>query len=365
MIRYLSEQNVFDASLDRIRFIFNEFENIMVYVSGGKDSTVTLEMSLIVAREMNRLPLNVCWLDQEAEWQGTVDTIREIMYRPEVKPYWYQIPIRLFNATATKETGDSWLHCWDEKDKARWVHPQDPISIKENKLGTDRFKEALHRTLVVEFNGERAAGIGGVRVEESPARMVGLTTHSTYKHITWGNKVDKVRGIYNFYPLYDWTYADIWKAIHSNGWKYNPVYDKLFALGNWGIRDLRISNLHHETAVTTLFELQEIEPRTYERVIRRVAGADSAGNFVRERPYMFGTWAEYIDYLIDNLMEPENAKEMRRQIRLFEQQGMVEEWGSRIANAVLANDWTGTKLQNLRVAKGMRVKREWKAVQKA
>ena len=61
-MRIYSKKNVFESALDRIRYIFDEFENIMVCTSGGKDSTVIFNLCKIVAKEKNRLPLKVLFL---------------------------------------------------------------------------------------------------------------------------------------------------------------------------------------------------------------------------------------------------------------------------------------------------------------
>jgi predicted phosphoadenosine phosphosulfate sulfurtransferase len=58
------EQNVYDAALERTRFLFDEFENIMVCISGGKDSTIVYNLCKIIAKEKNRLPLKVLFVDQ-------------------------------------------------------------------------------------------------------------------------------------------------------------------------------------------------------------------------------------------------------------------------------------------------------------
>ena len=75
--------------------IFDGHDDVIVSMSGGKDSTVLFRMALMVAQERGRLPLKVFWLDQEAEWQATVDYMQHIMELPEVTPYWYQIPFEL------------------------------------------------------------------------------------------------------------------------------------------------------------------------------------------------------------------------------------------------------------------------------
>ena len=58
--------DVLVAAKKRIRWVFEEFEHVAVNTSGGKDSTVVLELSLQVAEEMGRLPLKVMFVDQEA-----------------------------------------------------------------------------------------------------------------------------------------------------------------------------------------------------------------------------------------------------------------------------------------------------------
>jgi len=51
--------SVFDEALNRIRFVFDECDDVIVAFSGGKDSTVTYNLAKIVAKEMGRLPLKV------------------------------------------------------------------------------------------------------------------------------------------------------------------------------------------------------------------------------------------------------------------------------------------------------------------
>ena len=64
-MKIYSKKNVLDAAYERINYLFDEFENVVIGFSGGKDSTTVLNLALKVATEKNRLPLSVLWIDQE------------------------------------------------------------------------------------------------------------------------------------------------------------------------------------------------------------------------------------------------------------------------------------------------------------
>lgn len=350
---YLKE-NVYDAALDRIRFLFDEFENIVITTSGGKDSTVILNLSLQVATEKNRLPLKVMFIDQEAEWAMVIDHIRDIMNDPRVEPYWLQVPIRIFNSTSTIKE-ERWLNCWAPGEE--WMRPKEPNSIHENIYGTDRFKELFPAFLQKTFGNKPCATIGGIRAEESKQRLVGMTNALTYKHITWGKREDKRYPHYGFHPIYDWMYTDVWKAIHDNNWPYCPVYDYMYQYGV-PVKMMRVSNVHHETAVHALFFLQELEPDTWNKLTKRIGGINTAGQmqsdnffFRGDLPFMFSSWKEYRDYLTDNLIEadvkPTFIRQFNRMDRMFSEgkiTGDADPMYKAQINAVLVNDYHFTKL---------------------
>ena len=350
-MKIYKEQNVYDAALERIRWCFDEFEDVIVSYSGGKDSTVIFEMALQVAKEKNRLPLKVMWLDQELEWKSTVEQVKSVMYRPEVEPMWYQIPMLILNASSGVK-GNTWLHCWYPNEE--WAREQDPISIKVNRFGTNRFHDLFGAISKVEFAGKKVCYLGGVRAEESPGRYLSLTATPKYKWITWGKKNDPKEEHYTMYPIYDWSYIDVWKAIYEHKWRYSSHYDSLYQLGV-EVKNMRVSNIHHETAVESLFVMQEIEPDTYEAAVKRMGGLDTAGKmgredyFINELPFMFESWKEYRDYLLENLIEEEETKKRLR--GFFTQLEPYEKYlGEAIyqteIQSIVTNDWDGTKLKN-------------------
>jgi len=315
------DKNVYDSAIERLEYIFDEFENVIVASSGGKDSTVIFNLALQVARKKKKLPLKVMFLDQEAEWQSVIDYTKEIMYHKDVEPMWYQVPIRLFNATSMQE---AWLECWKEGEQ--WMREKDDISIKVNDFGTNRFHDSFPKILKKLYPEQNACYLIGMRCEESPARVASLTQLLTYKAITWGKRYtpkatfeSKGYGHYYFAPLYDWTLSDIWKCIHDNKWNYADIYNKMYQYGISPIK-MRVSNLHHETAVHQLFFLHEVEPKTWAKLTQRLKGINQTKHLkqgemfrVSKLPYMFKDWKEYRDYLLDKLITiPEHQKKFRK-----------------------------------------------------
>jgi len=344
-MRVFLEKNVFDATIDRIGFIYEEFDDVIVWVSGGKDSTVIFNLSKQVAKSKGKDHINVAWIDQEAEWKTTEEWSKTVMYDDFVKPYWFQIPMKLSNATCTRQ---DFLECWNEKERELWIREKDKISIKENKYGTDRFHELFDAITDVEWGDIKLASVTGIRAEESPGRWAGLTSSETYRGITWGRKSKVNKNHIALHPLYDWGFTDVWKAIHSNRWYYNKMYDYFFGYG-LPVNKMRISNLHHETAVWDLFRMQELEPDTYNKLCKRLEGIHSASHFgiddyfVNELPYMFKDWKEYRNYLLSKLIKEEHQGNMREIFRKhdieFEDKTCYTKILKSHVNAILANDW--------------------------
>lgn len=353
-MKIYSKQNVWDAALERVRFVFDEFPNVIVGMSGGKDSTICLNLALKVAEEKGRLPLKVFFIDQEAEWDCVIDFMRTVMTDPRVTPLWLQCPIILFNAASHTE---NWLNCWDPAKEGQWLRDKEPYAYKENKYGTDRFKYIFDAFIAKEFDGVKTALLGGIRCEESPTRFVTLTSYPRYKYVTWCKRLSKKQEHYTFYPIYDWSYNDVWKAIHDNKWPYCKLYDYQYQRGV-PLKDMRVSNVHHETAVKSLFILQEVEPDLWNRLTKRLGGVNTTGQLgqqsfstVKELPYMFKDWKEYRDYLLDHLCTDLTIHKRFKDFfgdmdKKFEGMYFSEDLYRKQITSILANDYEFTKLFN-------------------
>jgi len=364
---YLNK-TVLQAAKERISYLFDEFEEVIVSMSGGKDSTVCLELCFDVAKEKNKLPLKVMWIDQEAEWEGTVKYMSEVLTRDHIVPMWFQMPMVITNNATSYER---FAHCWDHKNKHKWIHDQSEMSIKTNTYGTERFHDLFGAILKKEYHNKKACYIAGVRAEENPKRAMVLTTGVTYKGITWGKKLSKSH--FTFYPIYDWSYTDVWKYICENKFKYNRVYDEMFRYG-LKVNEMRISNLHHETAIQHLTQVQEIEPQTWAKLQKRIDGANTIKQLKKNAfvcpnmlPKAFSTWREYAHYLADNIIQKEGDKDAwEKQIGYDHQFSFIDKnesistdfWKVAI-NTILSSDWDFTKIQNFRLTQSVNAHRQY------
>lgn len=307
------DMNVFDAALARIHWLFEEFDGkVCVTSSGGKDSTVVVELAARVARERGEGPLKVWFLDQEAEFSSTIEYQRYLAYeRDDIDFYWYQVPFPMENSMNLE---NPWFTVWDpELGPETWVRDKEPTSIKSIdyvKKKNPIFYDLLDAIRVNDFAGHIT--LDGMRIEESPSRRMMALSNPQYKWVTWSSNKKQPR----FQPIYDWTYRDVWAAIEKNGWRYNKHYDYMYRHGV-PVRNMRVSSFTHNQSLNTVLYLQEVEPELWERATRRFPGLNTFGHlkedqYVRELPYMFSSWTEYMEHLIDNLVPDEPSRQKFR-----------------------------------------------------
>lgn len=350
MAIYSIEKNVFDESLDRIRLAFDTHDEVIVAMSGGKDSTVLFELTLMVAKEKGRLPLKVFWLDQEAEWQGTVDYMYELARRPEVKPYIFQFPFTFNNNLNYKE---QYITVWDEAKKDVWLHERFEQAITVNPDPKHKVFQDLVNSLphfCKDKPENSMCSLGGVRIQESLMRRTALLEKSAqFMGETWFYK--EQFGVRRASPIYDWDYEDIWTAIAKYRWQYNKVYDMLYRLGT-PKKNMRISALIHETSYHHIAQLHEIEPATYNKFIRRVNGTNAVMHWFDygrkltdiDLPYMFKNWTEYRDYLLVSLIKTEPEREHFR--KMWKPFDLSESNLKVMVQQVIMNDYDGTFAKN-------------------
>ncbi len=116
------------------------------------------------------------------------------------------------------------------------------------------------------------------------------------------------QGIYNAYPIFDWTINDVWTANGKMGWAYNSLYDLYYQAGVPLTRQ-RVASPFISEAIPMLHIYRAIDPDTWGKMISRVNGMNFAG--------MYGTstamgwrsikcpkgfsWERYMEFLLSTL----------------------------------------------------------------
>ncbi|MEG7070098.1 phosphoadenosine phosphosulfate reductase family protein, partial [Pseudomonas aeruginosa] len=187
--KHYQDADVHAATLSRLRLVFRNFERVCVAFSGGKDSSVTLQLALDVARELGRSPVDVLFIDLEGQYQATIDHVSEMLGHPDVRPWWVCLPLNLRNASSLEEP--YWC-CWEPGAEADWVRPlpkhpgviSDPgfFPFYRYRMEFEEFVAGFNAWLSRE---EPTAFLVGIRSDESLNRYLAVKRRSRAKQCAW------------------------------------------------------------------------------------------------------------------------------------------------------------------------------------
>ena len=295
------EQDVWSLAIERMNYIFDMFDEIVVSFSGGKDSTAVLNVALTVAEERGRLPLRVVFYDEEAIPYETEQYVRRVSQDPRVNLEWYCLPLELRNACSRRQP--VW-YSWALEDKDKWVRPLPPEAITTHplldglqpheRLGWAEFAPVLAR-------GNSTAFLLGIRATESMVRQRAVSMKKIDNYI-----VNFKTGVAKCYPIYDWQTADVWTAPAKYGWDYNRAYDLMEMLGIKPDMQ-RCAPPFGEEPLGGLWVFAQAFPDIWDKMIYRADGVASASRYARTELYGFGKtpekpfdmkWSEYIEWLL-------------------------------------------------------------------
>ena len=294
-----SNINVWDATQERLKFIFDNFERVYVSFSGGKDSGVMLNAVIDYVRKnkINR-KIGIQILDNEANYTMSLEFMHKIIQenRDVLDVYWCCLPINLPCTVSAYET--DW-QCWGVNDEHRWIRPMPDndyiVNIHNHKFPF--FKENMNYNDFWDgfsewySQGKRTANLIGIRADESLNRFRAIANEN--KTMLKGRKWTKknTKHSYNCYPIYDWRTNDVWVANARFGWDYNRLYD-LFYMAGIPVSRMRVASPFMSESKSSLNMYRVIDPNVWQRLCARVMGA----NFV-------ATYGKQIDYKSFNLPE--------------------------------------------------------------
>ena len=325
--KYNPDKNVYEASIDRIKLIFDNFKYICVSFSGGKDSSVMLNLAIDEARKRNRR-IGVMIIDIEANFTATVDFMKEIIEENKdvLDVYWFCLPMLTDNTSSHLET--TWKF-WDPNAKEYWVKPmptEDYVinldNYKERGFGffydgmtfekfVELFGEAFGRVEAkkagVDLNKDEVAILVGIKTDESLNRFAAISNKGKdkFKGTIYSTRINEY--VFNFYPIYDWRVDDIFIYYAKTGKKYNQIYDLMYRAGvsPW---KMRIDEPFGNGCKAGIKMFKVLEPETWAKLCSRVMGANMAALY-QDSKIMKGkfdlpgnhTWKSFTKFLLKTL----------------------------------------------------------------
>jgi predicted phosphoadenosine phosphosulfate sulfurtransferase len=367
---YLNK-NVYQASIERIEWTFDNFEKIYISFSGGKDSTVMMHLVMKEAIKRNQ-KIGVLFVDLEGQYKMTIQHVKNMYekYKNYIIPFWVCLPIHLRNAVSVFET--HWI-CWDENKKEDWIRDLPKNCINDLNY-FDFFYEGMEfEDFVPEFGkwyseNKTCACFVGIRTSESLNRWRTIASSKKKKFQDKKYTTLVVDKVYNIYPIYDWKTEDLWiyHAKFQND-NHNKLYD-LMHMAGLTIHQMRICQPYGDDQRRGLWLFHLIEPETWSKIVARVNGANSGALYVNESGNINGyrkitkpenhTWKSFATLLI-NSMPPKTKEHYENKIAIFqkwwidkgyengipdeadyklEQERKVPSW-RRICKSLLRNDY--------------------------
>lgn len=283
------EETVLTAAKNRLSFVFDNFQRIVLSFSGGKDSSLMFHLTADEARKRGR-KIAVMIIDLEAQYKATDEHIVEMLeyYKDCVEPFWICLPMSLRNASSNFDP--RWC-CWDEDKKDMWVREMPGECIKDLAFFPFFQKGMEFEEFIVLFaewysKGELTATLVGIRADESLNRYRTVASKSylrkkeMYQDRAWTTRV--VGDVYNCYPIYDWKTSDIWVYKRLNNERpHNRIYDLMHRAGVSPSQQ-RLCQPYGDDQRRGLWLYHLLEPETWYKVVARVNGANSMSLYVEE-----------------------------------------------------------------------------------
>ncbi len=311
-LKIYQEQNVLEASQERISFVFDNFEKVYVSFSGGKDSSVMVHLVMAEAIKRGR-KVALFIVDLEAQYKMTIKHINEMveMYKDHIELHWVCLPLRMRNAVTNYEP--VWT-CWDESKKDLWVREKPALA---NQYEYPFFQDGLEFEEFIVMWGlwyadnKLTAGFIGIRCDESLNRFrtIAVYDKTMYQGKRYTTHIDE--HLFNVYPIYDWRTEDLWRYHSKNpSLPHNGIYDQMHKAG-LSIHQMRLCQPYGDDQRKGLWLYHIIEPETWFKLIARVNGANSGALYIQDSGNMTGynkitkpdghTWKSFCHLLLSSM----------------------------------------------------------------
>lgn len=341
MRREYLDRNVYELLQERLKLIFEEFDNIYVSFSGGKDSGLLLNLVLDYQRKYYpQKGIGVFHQDFEAQYTVTTEYIKRTFekIKQEVEAYWVCLPMATRTALSSYEM---YWYPWDDTKKESWVREMPTgeyvINLENNPIDTYYYR--MHQEELARQFGrwyhrshgkKKTVCLLGMRADESLKRYSGfLNKKYSYHGECWLSKMFK--DVWCASPLYDWSLSDVWHANYLFDYDYNRLYD-LYYMARLKVGQMRVASPFNDYSKDSLNLYRVIDPQIWAKLVGRVQGANFAGIYGKTKAMGYRnltlpqghTWKSYTMFLLDTLptkLRNNYAKKFNTSIKFWHEIG--------------------------------------------
>lgn len=290
------DEDVLTLARRRVAELYDRFDTVSVQFSGGKDSTVCLQLCAEEA-ERRGARMHVVHLDEECVPYQTEAYVRRTMeemrrrFGDRSVFRWLCLPVQHRNACSAREP---YWYPWDPERRELWVRPvpaEAETVERHPKLRRGMSWPQYAGYVYDPVTDGTVAQVLGIRGDESMTRLHAVTQR---REDNWLQRVGgSAEAGHPFkwqrkaYPIYDWTTQDVWTAPARFGWDYNEAYD-LFEMAGIPHKAQRLAPPYGEEPMGQLWMWQECFPEIWDGMCRRVEGAATAARYSRTGLYNFG-----------------------------------------------------------------------------
>ena len=248
--RMFLDINCVDAARERIRHVFENFDDVWVQFSGGKDSTAVLYLVKEYHDEHGLGPVNCIFRDEEFIAPSNIDFVQEVASYDWVNMEWYCLPY----------------------GAERWVLGMRRLfrEIPEGAITAEHFGATADEPLphsvdyyTMQGKTGSVAFITGVRANESMIRYRSCVQKLHENYIVKPHGTARNIPVHLAKVIYDWTTDDVMKFItdeHQASYCY--YYDLAALTGS----NTRVGIPIHSVAIRRIGDVIATEPEFYDRL---------------------------------------------------------------------------------------------------
>ena len=341
VVREYIGKNVYDVLQDRLRLIFEEFDNIYISFSGGKDSGLLLNLVLDYQKKYYpEKKIGVFHQDFEAQYTVTTEYIERTFdkIKDDVEAFWVCLPMATRTALSSYEM---FWYPWDDTKKDSWVRKMpekeyvihlgnNPITTYKYKMHQEDLAKQFGRWYRQSHGNGKTVCMLGMRADESLQRYSGfLNKKYGYNGECWISQ--QFKDVWCASPLYDWTLLDVWHANYLFNYDYNKLYDLYYKAG-LKVRQMRVASPFNDYSKDSLNLYRVLDPEMWGKLLGRVQGANFTCLYGKSKAMGYRnvtlppghTWESYTRFLLDTLptrLRNSYAKKFNTSIKFWHETG--------------------------------------------